>query len=103
MLRESKFGVPVVARSSRKASLKLRGGDGEMARIVERAVDGRVGLGGPGVVARGRKCVDIVAPDRRVVDRVDAIVAGRRWAGSKELQCRAKPINQIPGLGCHVG
>lgn len=53
--------MPVLARSSRSASLKLGGGDGEIARIVERAVDGRVGLGGPEVGGRGRKCVDIVA------------------------------------------
>lgn len=53
--------MPVLARSSRSAALKLGGGDGEIARIVERAVDGRVGLGGPEVGGRGRKCVDIVA------------------------------------------
>ena len=59
----SKFGVPVLASCSCSASLKLGGGDGEIARIVERAVDGRVGLGGPEVGGRGRKCVDIVAID----------------------------------------
>ena len=48
---------------------------------MERAVDGRVGLGGPGVVARGRKCVDIFAIDSRDVDCEDAGVARRMWVG----------------------
>jgi len=77
----STFGDPVVAESCREASSKLGGGDGEIARIVERAVDGRVGLGGPGVVARGRKCVDIFAIDSRDVDCEDAGVARRMWVG----------------------
>jgi hypothetical protein len=52
--------VPEVAKSRRRASLRLGGGEGVMARIVERAVEGRTGLGGAGAGAgRGRKCVDI--------------------------------------------
>jgi hypothetical protein len=51
--------VPEVAKSRRRASLKLGGGEGVMARIVERAVEGRTGLGGAAVAVRGRKCVDI--------------------------------------------
>jgi hypothetical protein len=54
-----------------------------MARIVERAVDGRVGLGGPGVVARGRKCVDIFAMDSCDVDCEDAGVAMMMLVGPK--------------------
>ena len=73
--------MPVLARSSRSASLKLGGGDGEIARIVERAVDGRVGLGGPEVGGRGRKCVDIFAVGSRDVDCEDAGVARRMWVG----------------------
>jgi hypothetical protein len=54
-----------------------------MARIVERAVDGRVGLGGPSVVARGRKCVDIFAMDSCDVDCEDAGVAMMMLVGPK--------------------
>jgi hypothetical protein len=53
--------VPELAKSRRSASLRLGGGEGVMARMVERAVDGRTGLGGAEVGGRGRKCVDIFA------------------------------------------
>jgi hypothetical protein len=57
----SMFGVPALARSILNASSKLWVGEGVIARIVERAVVGRTGLGGACVGGRGRMCVDIFA------------------------------------------